>query len=100
VIARIPHAGAADVDRAVKSARQAFESGPWAQMSVRDLSGNLLVRWGGDDPCAPGSFCAAHGLAVDSKGDLYVAEVVWTIAGKAGLVPPDCHTTQKLQRID
>jgi hypothetical protein len=25
-----------------------------------------------------------------------VAEVTWTIAGKAGLVPPDCHTMQKL----
>lgn len=36
VIARIPHAGAADVDRAVKSARHAFESGPWAQMNVRE----------------------------------------------------------------
>ncbi|TMF64226.1 MAG: hypothetical protein E6I14_03795 [Chloroflexi bacterium] len=37
---------------------------------------------------------------LDANGDLYVAEVVWTIAGKAGLVPPDCHTVQKLQRVD
>jgi len=69
-------------------------------VSVLDASGNVVTRIGGPDPCAPGNFCAPHGLAVDSSGDLYVAEVVWTIAGKAGLVPPDCHTIQKLQRID
>ncbi len=35
VIARIAHATAPDVDRAVKSARRAFESKEWAGMSVR-----------------------------------------------------------------
>jgi hypothetical protein len=65
-------------------------------VSVLDANGNVLARIGGSDPCAPGSFCAAHGLAVDPSGDIYVAEVTWTIAGKAGLVPPDCHTMQKL----
>ncbi|TME59330.1 MAG: hypothetical protein E6I54_12365 [Chloroflexi bacterium] len=66
----------------------------------RMYNGAVVARLGGPDPCAPGSFCAPHGLAVDASGDLYVAEVVWTIAGKAGLVPPDCHTVQKLQRVD
>ena len=70
------------------------------RVSVLDANGTVVARIGGPDPCAPGSFCAPHGLAVDTNGDLYVAEVVWTIAGKAGLVPPDCHTIQKLQRID
>jgi hypothetical protein len=68
-----------------------------SRVSVLDGNGSVLTRIGGPDPCAPGSFCAPHGLAVDSTGDLYVAEVVWTIAGKAGLVPPDCHTIQKLE---
>jgi hypothetical protein len=67
-----------------------------ARVSVFDAKGMVVTRLGGPDPCAPGSFCAPHGLAVDKDGDLYVAEVVWTIAGKAGLVPPDCHTVQKL----
>jgi acyl-CoA reductase-like NAD-dependent aldehyde dehydrogenase len=31
-IARVAHAGAADVDRAVKAARAAFSEGPWASM--------------------------------------------------------------------
>jgi hypothetical protein len=38
---------------------------------------------------------APHDIAVDSRGDVYVAEVTHTFAGKAGLVPPDCHTFQK-----
>jgi DNA-binding beta-propeller fold protein YncE len=67
-----------------------------ARVSVLDANGTVVMRLSGSDPCAPGSFCAPHGLAVDTNGDLYVAEVTWTIAGKAGLVPPDCHTLQKL----
>jgi hypothetical protein len=67
-----------------------------SRVSVLDEGGGVVTRIGGPDPCAPGSFCAAHGLAVDAEGDLYVAEVTWTVAGRAGLVPPDCHTLQKL----
>jgi hypothetical protein len=70
-----------------------------SRVSVLDANGTVVARIGGPDPCAPGSFCAAHGLAVDTRGDLYVAEVVWTIAGKAGLVAPDCHTVQKLELV-
>jgi hypothetical protein len=84
-----------------RAGQRSFRNGPIAQdmparVSVLDGNGAVIARLGGPDPCAPGSFCAPHGLAVDSNGDLYVAEVVWTIAGKAGLVPPDCHTVQKL----
>ena len=67
-----------------------------SRVSVLDGNGSVLARLGGPDPCAPGSFCAPHGLAVDSNGDLYVAEVTNTIGVKPGLVPPDCHTVQKL----
>jgi DNA-binding beta-propeller fold protein YncE len=67
-----------------------------ARVSVLDANGTVVMRLSGSDPCGPGSFCAPHGLAVDTNGDLYVAEVTWTVAGKAGLVPPDCHTLQKL----
>jgi len=81
--------------------QRSFRNGPIerdlpSRLSVLDETGAVITRLGGPDPCAPGSFCAPHGLAVDSNGDLYVAEVVWTIAGKEGLVPPDCHTVQKL----
>jgi len=32
-IARVPHAGAEDVDRAVRAAREAFEGGPWSTIA-------------------------------------------------------------------
>jgi NHL repeat-containing protein len=84
-----------------RAGQRSFRKGPIERdlpprVSVLDANGVVVARLGGPDPCAPGSFCAPHGLAVDSNGDLYVAEVVWTIAGKAGLVPPDCHSVQKL----
>ncbi len=68
------------------------------RVSVLAPDGTELARWGGPDPCAPGSFCAPHDICVDSRGDLYVAEVTHTFAGRLGLVPPDCHTLQKFGR--
>ena len=87
-----------------RAGQRSFRHGPIqrdlpSRVSVLDGNGIVLTRIGGPDPCAPGSFCAPHGLAVDANGDLYVAEVAWTVAGKAGLVPPDCHTLQKLALV-
>ncbi len=42
-IAEVPEGGAADVDRAVKAARAAFDSGPWAQTTAQER-GRLLFR--------------------------------------------------------
>ncbi|WP_338864329.1 aldehyde dehydrogenase family protein [Myxococcus stipitatus] len=39
----VPSAGAVDVDRAVKAARRAFESGPWSRMSARER-GKLIRK--------------------------------------------------------
>jgi betaine-aldehyde dehydrogenase len=36
VIARVPDAGPADVDRAVKAARAAFDAGPWKEATAQD----------------------------------------------------------------
>jgi DNA-binding beta-propeller fold protein YncE len=66
-----------------------------ARVSVFDPSGKVLARWGTPDATAPGSFAAPHGLAIDSKNDLYVSEVTWTFAVSHGRVPADCHTFQK-----
>ena len=65
------------------------------RVSVLDPKGRVLARWGGPDRCAPGNFCAPHAICTDSHGDIYVAEVTFTFAGRAGLVPADCHTFQK-----
>jgi hypothetical protein len=69
-----------------------------AQVSVRDIDGQLLARWGGPDPCAPGSFASPHGLWVDSRGDLYVAEVTHTALSRSGRYRPECHSLQKFAR--
>ena len=46
---------------------------------------------------AIGNFAAPHGLAVDSRRDVYVSEVTWTFAGSRGHVPEGTHAFQKFQ---
>src|SRR5438034_8498792 len=43
VLAKVAHASAADVDKAVKAARKALESGPWGKMDAADR-GRLLFK--------------------------------------------------------
>ena len=46
-------------------------------MSILTIDGELLTRWGRDEPTDdPGYFFAAHTACVDSHGDLYVGEVL------------------------
>jgi len=67
----------------------------YGRVSVFDRDGHLLTRWGTPEATAPGSFAAPHGIAVDSTGAIYVAEVTWTFAESRGRVPAGCHTFQK-----
>jgi len=63
----------------------------WSRLSVYDIDGKLITRWGEEDFSLPGSFFAAHGVCTDSKGDLYVGEVLKTISGEIfgqGKLPP------------
>ena len=69
------------------------------RLSIFDRHGELQARWGGgENPCLPGDFFAPHGICVDSRGDIYVAEVVMSAGGNRGLVAPTCHTLQKFVR--
>jgi sugar lactone lactonase YvrE len=45
-----------------------------ARVSVLDLKGNVLARWG-DRTDEEVQFAAPHGIAVDSQGSVYVSEV-------------------------
>ncbi|HXC91481.1 MAG TPA: peptidyl-alpha-hydroxyglycine alpha-amidating lyase family protein [Stellaceae bacterium] len=73
------------------------------RVSIVDHQGKLLSRIG--DPfagTAPTSFIGPHGLAVDSRGDLYVGEVCWTLW--PGLFPDQPHPAnlraiQKYERV-
>jgi hypothetical protein len=69
------------------------------RVSVFDRRGVLHARWGGGDtPCELGDFFAPHGIWIDSRGDIYVAEVTLSAGGRAGVVPGSCHTFQKFVR--
>jgi DNA-binding beta-propeller fold protein YncE len=49
------------------------------RVSIVDHRGKLIGRFGDKvGGTAPGQFVAPHGLAVDSRGDVYVGEVSWT----------------------
>ena len=47
-----------------------------ARVSILDLQGNVLARWGSERTHEPGLFWGPHGIWTDSHGDLYVAEVL------------------------
>lgn len=46
------------------------------RISIADMSGKVLSRWGRFPTDEPGMFKAPHGIWVDSHGDLYVGEVL------------------------
>lgn len=55
------------------------------RVSIFDADGNLLSRWGGGlDARRPDAFYAAHDIAVDSRGSIYIGEVAVTAAKAAG----------------
>ena len=74
------------------------------------------IRSATDDPTDPGSFILPHGIAVDSRGDLYIAETTTTYrraregaarsgqttsfgaAVNCGPMPLGCHSLQKFRR--
>ncbi len=67
------------------------------RVSILDTAGNVLARLGresyGD---APGRFYSPHSLAVDSNGDIYVAEVSWSEYGSKLEPPRELRSLQKL----
>jgi len=81
----------------VSGRRGPIETYEPGHLAVLDKNGTVVARVGGDgDPCAVGNFAAPHGLSVDSRGDVYVAEVTGTFAVSPGHVPAGCHSLQKL----
>jgi DNA-binding beta-propeller fold protein YncE len=71
-----------------------------ARVSVLSLEGKLLDRVGA--PFAgekPGEFTAPHGVVVDSRGDLYVAEVSYTAKGATETPPRELQSFQKFALV-
>ena len=74
------------------------------RVSVFNSDGVLVARWGADSAnrAAPGNFIAPHGLALDSNGSLYVAEVSGSFGGLPGRMPIEqcaSHQIQKFRRV-
>ncbi|MDA0787343.1 MAG: peptidyl-alpha-hydroxyglycine alpha-amidating lyase family protein [Proteobacteria bacterium] len=72
------------------------------RLSVMTREGETLVRLGDlHQGMGPHQFMAPHGLAVDSRGDIYVGEVSFTNMRNSGEEPPANMTTlRKLVRVD
>ena len=71
-----------------------------ARVSVVTLKGDRVARIGGPFRGEkPGEFIAPHGCVVDSRGDLYVAEVSWTARGKSLNPPREIRSLQKFARV-
>ena len=67
------------------------------RVSVMSRTGDVLARIGTESYGAePGRFYSPHGIAVDSKGDIYVAEVAWSDYGSQMDPPRELRSMQKL----
>ena len=47
----------------------------------------------------PGQFIAPHGIAVDSHGDIYVAEASFTMRGQHRDPPTELKSLNKLRKV-
>lgn len=70
------------------------------RVSIYDLTGNMVCRFGAEEEGdGPGQFIAPHGIAVDSHGDIYVAEVSFTIRGQHLKPPRELRSISKYRRV-
>ena len=66
------------------------------RLSIFSAQGKLLARFGGGkNPTAAGDFLAPHDVRVDSKGNVYVGEVIASGGGTK-----ECHALQKFTRVE
>jgi hypothetical protein len=75
------------------------------RLSIVDGEGKVVARLGGEagPGLESGKFVAPHGLAVDSRGDIYVGEVSYTEYPRLfpdQAVPWRMRSLQKLQRLN
>ncbi len=99
---KCPHCFIGELGSGLKVNRRVPNLGP--RLSIVDNQGRLLARLGGEDGPGPdvGKFMAPHGLAVDSRGDIYVGEVSYTNwASSFGdkPVPKNLRSLQKLEKV-
>lgn len=72
------------------------------RITVVDNAGKVLSQIGTGAGNAPGEFLSPHGLAVDSRGDVYVGEVgatAWPQLKPDEPMPDPLHTLRKLIKV-
>ena len=70
------------------------------RVRIFDSQGKELARFGGGlRPQEAGDFFAPHDIRLDSKGNLYISEVVWSANGRKFPDVGRYHTLQKFERI-
>jgi hypothetical protein len=75
------------------------------RLSIVDGTGKTIARLGGEagPGLEAGKFVAPHGLAVDSRGDIYVGEVSYTefprLFPDRGAIPFRMRSLQKLEKL-
>lgn len=71
-----------------------------SRIGILDGAGRVLARIGTESTEEPGGFIGAHGIGVDSRGDIYVAECVFSVLSQfPELAPPDRKAVRKLRRL-
>ena len=71
------------------------------RVSILNTKGEIIARVGKESYGEQaGRFFSPHGIAVDSKGNIYVAEVAWTDYGSRMDPPKILRSMQKLELIN
>jgi DNA-binding beta-propeller fold protein YncE len=71
-----------------------------ARISIYNLKGERLARLGDTRPGEePHQFWAPHGIAMDSHGDLYIAEVSYSVVGRFMDPPRQLRSFRKLIKV-
>jgi hypothetical protein len=74
------------------------------RVSIVDKTGALIARLGGQNGggTEAGKFIAPHGIALDSRGDIYVGEVSyteWPSTHPDDPIPKGLRSLQKLRKV-
>ena len=75
------------------------------RLTIVDAKGKRIARLGGENGpgLEAGKFLAPHGLALDSKGDIYVGEVGvtnWKTSFPDTPMPPEVRMSRCLQKLE
>ncbi len=71
---------------------------PIARVTICDPDGTVVARVGGNNPVLPGNFVAPHGISCDSRGDLYVGQVIVKSGAAKYFAPLPLEAFQKFRR--